>query len=154
MSPSPIDRIREKRGYLYPWQEYMAEHDPDFLSHYEDLWDMIGARAVHIPEQTKQLILVAVVASQKDDVAMRTQMRRALRMGVSPAEILEALQVAFLPTGALTLVHGVKGLMDSIAAESGTEPGTEPVSGTEPEPESGTEPVTGTESETDSGKEG
>jgi len=121
MAPSSIDEIRAKRGYLYPWQEHMAEHDPDFLSSYEDLWDMIGARAVHIPEQTKQLILVAVVASQKDDIAMRTQMRRALRMGISQEEILEALQVAFLPTGALTLVHGVKGLIDSIAAEAEAE---------------------------------
>jgi alkylhydroperoxidase/carboxymuconolactone decarboxylase family protein YurZ len=113
-----IEEIRAKRGYLYPWQEYMAEHDPEFLGRYEDLWDAIGARATHLTPETKQLILVGVVASRLDDVAMRTQIARALRMGISPDALLEALQVAYLPSGALTLVHGVKALMDCIEADS------------------------------------
>jgi alkylhydroperoxidase/carboxymuconolactone decarboxylase family protein YurZ len=112
-----IEEIRAKRGYLYPWQEYMAEHDAEFLSRYEELWDSIGARATHLTAETKQLILVGVVASRLDDVAMRTQIARALRMGISPDAVLEALQVAYLPSGALTLVHGVKALMDCIEAE-------------------------------------
>ncbi len=112
-----IQRIVAKRGYLYPWQQYMSEHDPDFLARYEELWDMIGARATHIDAKTKQLILVGVVSSRLDDVALKTQIGRAFRMGINADEILETLQVAYLPSGALTLVHGVKILMDVIAEQ-------------------------------------
>jgi alkylhydroperoxidase/carboxymuconolactone decarboxylase family protein YurZ len=110
-----IQRIVAKRGYLYPWQQYMSEHDPDFLARYEELWDMIGSRATHIDAKTKQLILVGVVSSRLDDIALKTQIGRAFRMGINADEILETLQVAYLPSGALTLVHGVKILMDVIA---------------------------------------
>lgn len=110
-----IKEIVAKRGYLYPWQQYMSEHDPDFLRRYEDLWDMIGARATHIDAKTKQLVLIGVVSSRLDDVALKTQIGRGLRMGITSDEILEVLQVAYLPSGALTLVHGVKVLMDAVA---------------------------------------
>ena len=112
-----IQRIVAKRGYLYPWQQYMSEHDPDFLVRYEELWDMIGSRATHIDAKTKQLILVGVVSSRLDDIALKTQIGRAFRMGINADEILETLQVAYLPSGALTLVHGVKILMDVIAEQ-------------------------------------
>jgi alkylhydroperoxidase/carboxymuconolactone decarboxylase family protein YurZ len=109
-----IDEIVAKRGYLYPWQQYMAARDPDFLQRYEQLWDMIGDRAVHLDAATKQLILIGVVGALRDDVALKTQIGRGMRMGITADQILEALEVAFLPGGALTLVHGVKALIDVI----------------------------------------
>jgi alkylhydroperoxidase/carboxymuconolactone decarboxylase family protein YurZ len=112
-----IAEIEAKRGYIYPWQEYLAREDPDFVERYEALWDMIGARSLVLPASVKQLILIGVVCSRLDDVAMRTQIDRGLRMGITAQEIAEAIEVAFLPSGALTLVHGIKALVDGVAAQ-------------------------------------
>jgi len=112
-----VEEIRQKRGYVYPWQEYLAREDPTFVEAYERMWDTIGARSVVLDEKTKQLILIAVVCSRLDDVAMRTQIARGLRLGLTPTEIYEAIEVAFLPSGALTLVHGIKALVDQLPTE-------------------------------------
>ena len=110
-----MEDIRQKRGYLYPWQEFVAREDPEFIVNYEKMWDTIGARSVVLPLKFKQIILVAVLAALRDETAMRTQMRRALRLGATKQELTEALQVAFIPGGALTLVHGYKVLADVLA---------------------------------------
>lgn len=116
VSPDQVmEDIRQKRGYLYPWQEFLAREDPEFIVNYEKMWDTIGARSVVLPAKFKQIILVAVLAALKDETAMRTQMRRAFRLGATKAELIEALQVAFIPGGALTLVHGYKILADVLA---------------------------------------
>ncbi len=117
MSPDAImAEIRQKRGYLYPWQEFVAREDPEFIVNYEKMWDTIGSRSIVLPAKIKQIILVAVLAGLKDETAMRTQMRRAFRLGATKQELLEALEVAFIPGGALTLVHGCKVLAE-VAAE-------------------------------------
>ncbi len=122
-SDALIATIREKRGYLYPWQDYLAREDPEFVEKYEDLWDTIGARSVVLTLQQKQLILIGVVCSRLDDVAMKTQIERGIRLGLSPMAIAEAIEVAFLPSGALTLVHGIKALRDAIEAGIQPDPG-------------------------------
>jgi alkylhydroperoxidase/carboxymuconolactone decarboxylase family protein YurZ len=107
-----LDEIKAKRGYLYPWQELLAKEDPDFIKNYEKMWDTIGARSVVLPQKIKQIILVAVLASKIDEVALRTQIKRAFSLGATKQELIEAIEVAFIPGGALTLVHGLKALLD------------------------------------------
>ncbi|HWP49644.1 MAG TPA: carboxymuconolactone decarboxylase family protein [Candidatus Limnocylindrales bacterium] len=107
-----LDEIKAKRGYLYPWQELLAKEDPDFIKNYEKMWDTIGARSVVLPQKIKQIILVAVLASKTDEVALRTQIKRAFSLGATKQELIEAIEVAFIPGGALTLVHGLKALLD------------------------------------------
>jgi alkylhydroperoxidase/carboxymuconolactone decarboxylase family protein YurZ len=115
-SPDEImEEIRQKRGYLYPWQEFLAREDPTFIVNYERMWDTIGARSVVLPLKLKQVILVAVLAALRDETAMRTQMRRAVRLGATKEELIEALEVAYIPGGALTLVHGFKVLAEVLA---------------------------------------
>jgi len=107
-----LEEIKAKRGYLYPWQEFLAKEDPDFIINYEKMWDTVGARSVVLPQKIKQIILVAVLASKTDEVALRTQIKRAFSLGATKQELVEAIEVAFIPGGALTLVHGLKALLD------------------------------------------
>lgn len=107
--------IRAKRGYIYAWQEALAESDYEFISKYEAMWDTIGARSVHVPQKYKQMILVAVLVSRLDDTSMRTQIRRALALGATKEELFEAIEVAFLASGAPALVHGIRAVLDVVA---------------------------------------
>jgi AhpD family alkylhydroperoxidase len=90
----------------------MAEVDLEFLEAYEGIYEKIGVRNVHLPLKFKELIAVAVLAVQREDSGLRDHVRRALRLGATKEEITEVLQAAYFHTGALTLVHGLKALLE------------------------------------------
>lgn len=113
-----IGEMKEARGYMYPSHEYLAAHDPDFLVDYNRL---VGRALRHgsesnadraLPAKYVELIVVGVLcfrAASQD--AVRTHMRRALALGATRREILEALEAAMVPGGAPTLIYGVGVLM-------------------------------------------
>ena len=107
-----VSRAVEKRGYSPFWLRFMAEIDLEFLEAYNAPYETIGARSVHLPLKFKELITVAVLAVEHEDFGMRSHIKRALRLGATKEEIVEAFQTAYFHTGALTLVHGMKVLME------------------------------------------
>jgi AhpD family alkylhydroperoxidase len=107
-----VRRAEEKRGYSPFWLRFMSEVDLEFLEAYSALYETIGARSVHLPLKFKELITVAVLAVEHEDFGMRSHIKRALRLGATKEEIVEAFQTAYFHTGALTLVHGMKVLME------------------------------------------
>ncbi len=112
-----VRRAEEKRGYSPLWLRFMGEVDFELLKAYNDLYEKIGARSVHLPLKFKELITVAVLAVEHEDSGMRTHIKRAFRLGATKEEIVEALQAAYFHTGALTLVHGLKVLMGVLEEE-------------------------------------
>lgn len=107
-----VRRAEEKRGYSPFWLRFMAETDLEFLEAYNALYEKIGARSVHLPQKFKELITIAVLAVQREDFGLHSHIRRAFRLGATKEEIVEALQAASFHTGALTLVHGLKVLLE------------------------------------------
>ena len=114
-----VRRAEEKRGYSPFWLRFMSEVDLEFLKAYNDYYEKIGARAVHLPLKFKELITVAVLAVKREDFGMRSHIKRALRLGATKEEIVETFQAACFHTGALTLVHGMKVLMEVLEEEKG-----------------------------------
>jgi AhpD family alkylhydroperoxidase len=107
-----VKRAEEKRGYSPFWLRFMAEVDLEFLEAYSALYETVGARNVHLPPKFKELVVVAVLAVQREDYGLPFHIRRALSLGATKEEIVEVLQAAHFHTGALTLVHGLKALME------------------------------------------
>lgn len=107
-----LRRAEEKRGYSPFWLRFMAEVDLEFLEAYEGLYQAVGARSVHLSQKFKELITVAVLAVKREDFGMGSHIKRALRLGATKEEIVETFQAASFHTGALTLVHGMKVLME------------------------------------------
>lgn len=102
----------EKRGYSPFWLRFMAEVDLEYLEAYNGLYEAVGARSVHLPQKFKELIAIAVLAVQREDFGLHSHLRRAFRLGLTKEEIVEALQAASFHTGAVTLVHGLKVLLE------------------------------------------
>lgn len=113
-----VEEIKKKRGYIDPWQKFMAEEDMDFIRAYEEVYDKIGIRSVALPLKYKQLILIAVLCAQRDHASAKTQIKRALRLGATKEEVIEAIEMAYLPGGAPTLIHGIKALIDALKESS------------------------------------
>ena len=105
-----VRRAEEKRGYSPPWLRFMGEIDLEFLETYNALYELNGSRSVHLSLKVKELITVAALAVERQDSGNRTHIRRALGLGATKEEIVEALQAASFHTGALTLVYGVNSL--------------------------------------------
>ncbi len=55
---------------------------------------------------------MAALAVKREDFGIGNHIERALRLGATKEEIVETLQAAYFHTGALTLVHGLKSLME------------------------------------------
>ncbi len=108
-----LDEMKKKRGYVYPPYELLAKTDPDFLETYDKIYELIMPRERIFPEKIKELFYVVAIASRNpgDNDALRNHMRRALEKGAKKEEIVEALQCAFLPNGALTMIYGMNTLM-------------------------------------------
>ena len=69
-----------------------------------------------LTRQTKKLIAVAIAASLRDQHATRAQLEGAEKLGVTKAEVEEALRVAFLLAGMPAYVYG-KAQLDELIRE-------------------------------------
>ena len=111
-----LDDMLKKRGYIYPPYQLLAEMDPDFLEAYDKLYELVMPRQRIFPEKIKELFYIVAIASRNpgDNEALKNHIKRALDKGAKKEEIAEALQCAFLPGGALTMLYGMKVLMEVI----------------------------------------
>jgi 4-carboxymuconolactone decarboxylase len=69
-----------------------------------------------LTRKTKKLIAIAIAASLRDQHATRAQLAGAASLGLTKAEIEEALRVAFLLAGMPAYVYG-KAQLDEIIKE-------------------------------------
>jgi len=103
----------ERRGHApQRWLRFMADVDPDFLEAYDDLYGATSARGVHVSLKFQELVTIAALAVRREDFGMRAHVKRAYRLGATTEEIVETLQTACVHTGALTLAHGLRVVLD------------------------------------------
>lgn len=113
-----VRRGEARRGFQPYWLRFMAGVDIDFLEAYERIYELTAVRRGRLPAKFKELIVVAAVAISGYGPGIKDHVRRALRLGATKEEIVEALQSASFHTGALTLVHGLVALIDVLKEEA------------------------------------
>src|SRR5919197_1800760 len=108
MSEKPEDtaeRLAASRGYRYPEWEYLAEKDPVFLEAYNRLSGLgllhegVSTEGKALPAKYRELVAIAAMIGQARMWGVKAHMERALRLGCSEQEILEALEAALIPVG-------------------------------------------------------
>jgi alkylhydroperoxidase/carboxymuconolactone decarboxylase family protein YurZ len=109
-----LEEMMKKRGYVYPSYRFLAEDDPEFLEAYDKLYELVMLRTRIFPEKIKELFFICAIAARNpgDASAMKNHMRRALQMGATREEILEALKCTLFPGGALSLLYSVNTLLE------------------------------------------
>ena len=107
-----VRRGEKRRGFVPYWLRMMAEVDVDFLEAYERIYELTAVRKGRLPAKFRELIVVAAVAIGGYQSGLKDHIRRALRLGATKEELVEVFQSAYFHTGALTLVHGMIGLID------------------------------------------
>lgn len=120
-----VRRGERRRGFVPYWLRVMAEVDVDFLEAYERIYELTAVRRGKLPPKFREMIVIAAVSIGGYGPGIKDHIRRALRLGATREEIIEVLQSAYFHTGALTLVHGMIGLIDvlkELEAEKAKQP--------------------------------
>ena len=111
-----IEKMKaQRKGKLLPAFEYLAEVDPDFLEAYNNMAVLnfsyppaTGRRA--LDAKTQELLAIALLASVHGETTPN-HIRRALELGATEREVVEALEMTLPITGAAGMEFGLSHLM-------------------------------------------
>jgi len=93
--------------------ELIAQLDPEYFEKLKGLYvDGTFGREGALPRKTKELIMVGITCALNRPRGARLHSERALSLGASPREVLEAVEVAAIPGGMPGLWLGVETLQD------------------------------------------
>lgn len=93
--------------------DIIAELDPEYFEKLKGLYvDGTFGRQGALPRKTKELIMVGICCALLRPRGIRVHSERALTLGVSPREVLEAIEVAAIPGGMPGLWAGVETLQE------------------------------------------
>jgi 4-carboxymuconolactone decarboxylase len=97
--------------------DVIAKLDPEYFEKLKGLYiDGTFGREGALPRKTKELIMVGITCALNRPRGVRLHSERALTLGASPREVLEAIEVAAIPGGMPGLWLGVETLQDLLKA--------------------------------------
>ena len=98
--------------------EIIAKLDPEYFEKLKGLYvDGTFGREGALPRKTKELIMVGVACALRVQRGIRIHSERALTLGATPREVLEAMEVAAIPGGMPGLWMGVETLREILEAK-------------------------------------
>lgn len=99
--------------------EKIAKLDPEYFEKLKGIYvDATFGREGALPRKTKELIMVGITCALRAARGVKLHSERALKLGATPREVLEAMEVAAIPGGMPGLWLGVETL-EKILAEQG-----------------------------------
>ncbi len=106
-----IEAIKKERGYLPASWAYLAEKDIEFMEAYNTLYSKGLTDGKALPAKTRELIAIALLAYRGLGDAVYEHAKRALRLGATMQELLEAIETSIIPGGAPTFSMGLRALL-------------------------------------------
>ncbi|MFQ5851853.1 MAG: carboxymuconolactone decarboxylase family protein [Candidatus Binatia bacterium] len=101
--------------------ESISRLDPEYSEYVKGIYvDATFGREGALPRKTKELIMVGITCALNRPRGVKLHAQRALNLGATPREVLEAMEVAAIPGGMPGLWLGVESLQE-ILKEKGQE---------------------------------
>ncbi|MFQ5878901.1 MAG: carboxymuconolactone decarboxylase family protein [Dehalococcoidia bacterium] len=116
-----IAEMRRKRGYLTPGHELAARMDPEFTEAYNrlvalsNLHEGVPTEGKALPVKYRELIYCAILAHRGFEYGVKVHIRRALELGATPQELLEAFEATVICGGGPTFLMGAGALAQVLA---------------------------------------
>ena len=105
------DKMEKERGYKSPAWAFLTENDVDFMEAYNNLFSSGLTDGKALPAKTRELIAIVLLAYRGLEDSVYKHCKRALRLGATKQELLEAMETSILPGGAPTLFVGLRALI-------------------------------------------
>ncbi|MET7994565.1 carboxymuconolactone decarboxylase family protein [Amycolatopsis sp. NPDC005232] len=120
-----VNDMARTRGYVLPYHKLMAKADLDVLKAANGLISAAYTDGRRLSQVTKELIFITTLTVMRASPGhIASHIRVALDLGVSPEEILEAIEITLPEAGVVTFQHGFSVWADVVGAE-GVEPTVE-----------------------------
>lgn len=117
-----IDEMARSRGYVLDYHKVLAKQDFDILEKANALVKAAYLDQRHLDRRTKELIFVASLTVMRAGKGhIQSHIRVALDLGVSPQEILEAIEIALPEAGVVAFQVGFDAWREVVGAD-GIEP--------------------------------
>ncbi|MEY8041442.1 carboxymuconolactone decarboxylase family protein [Saccharopolyspora cebuensis] len=117
-----IDDMARARGYVLDYHKVMAKHDFDVLRAANGMVAAAYLDQRTLDRRTKELIfIVSLTVMRASKGHIQSHIRVALDLGVSPREILEAIEIALPEAGIVAFQTGFDAWREVVGAE-GIEP--------------------------------
>lgn len=125
-----LDEMVRQRGYVLPYHKALVAADFDLMVKANDLIAEAYLRPRRLDRATKELLFIlSLVVMRASRGHIQSHIRVALDLGVSPEEILEAIEISLPEAGVVAFQEGfeawreVVGLtgMEPSAGAAGTE---------------------------------
>jgi 4-carboxymuconolactone decarboxylase len=126
-----VDEMARSRGYVLNYHKVMAKHDFEVLSAANGLVESAYLKQRTLDRRTKELIfIVSLTVMRAKKSHIQSHIRVALDLGVSPTEILEAIEIALPEAGVVAFQEGFEAWAEVVGA-IGLEPTIDVHDGTE-----------------------
>src|SRR5437870_3600943 len=122
--------MKKRRGYILPFHELLAAHDPGFLRSYDAFLDAALLSQRELDRKTKELVLTGVltaIAAPRGHIA--AHFRAAIAAGATKTEVLEALELVLPSAGVARFMEGLEIWQEELVAPVTT--GAVNITGTE-----------------------
>jgi 4-carboxymuconolactone decarboxylase len=117
-----IDKMAADRGYVLRYHKVMAKHDFDVLQAANNLVGRAYLDQRTLDRRTKELIfIVSLTVMRASKSHIQSHIRVALDLGLSPKEILEAIEIALPEAGVVAFQEGFNAWAEVVGAD-GIEP--------------------------------
>jgi len=106
-----LEIMKKERGYLPPSYRFVANEDPDFLEAYNKLYDRALMDGKALPARIRELIAIPLLAYRGHHEAVYNHCKRALKLGATKQELLEAIETSIIFGGTPTFGNGLRALI-------------------------------------------
>ena len=107
----------ERHGEISKTHELLIREDPEFAEKYDDLFALLMTEDRTLSIHTKELIVMGMLAVKGQYGALKMHIQRALKVGVTQAEIVEMLEVAMMYGGTESMIHGGLALLETLESK-------------------------------------
>ena len=116
------EKMHQDRGFVYELLGFGAQMDPDYFEVFSQTnWGFFKEEPRYLDPKTREMIALGVLAFKgTSPMGIYTHTKKALRLGATMEELLEAFEVASIPGGPPTLMGGLRALQQ-IAEEAAAE---------------------------------
>jgi alkylhydroperoxidase/carboxymuconolactone decarboxylase family protein YurZ len=118
-SASGKSLAQEASPYGYPYWEWVAREDPEYVKARAPLAELSVGAGKALPIKYREMVIIGILAFRGGSMeGMLAHLRRAIQHGATKRELLEAIQSAAVPGGGPTFSAGARALMQ-LDAEGG-----------------------------------
>lgn len=112
-----LEYMVEQRGYVLESHKLLAEHDLDVLKALNGIATACYLEERLLDERTKELLfIVSMTCLKLPKRAIQNHIKLALDLGITPQEILEAIEIVLPEAGVPTLSHGLEAWAEVVGA--------------------------------------